>query len=106
MLKTNPTRRRWFQFGLGTLFFVITGVAVWLGLELRVIRARQAFLRAHPRWGTDARYFESAVPRVRLWLGDENVHWILLPFDTSDEELAEAHRLFPEAGSISLVREE
>jgi hypothetical protein len=99
-------RRRWFQFGLGTLFLVVTAFAVWLGLELQFIRARQAWLRDHPRWGLDPTHFQTSVPRWRLWLGDSEVHWIFMPIDSSKDEIDRAHQLFPEVGSISLMRPE
>jgi len=38
-------RRRWFQFGLRTLFVLMTVVALWLAWELSFIRERQAWLR-------------------------------------------------------------
>jgi hypothetical protein len=98
MLDATPNttvRRRWFQFGMGTLFLVVTAFAIWLGLELQFIRAR---------WGLDPAYFQSAVPRWRLWLGDTEVHWIFMPIDSSEDEIDRAHQLFPEAGSISLMR--
>jgi hypothetical protein len=37
----TPPRRRWFQFGLRTLFVVVTVVAVWLGLIVKVVRDRE-----------------------------------------------------------------
>ena len=41
-------RRRWFQFGLRTLFVLMTLVALWLAWELNFIRERQAWLRENP----------------------------------------------------------
>jgi hypothetical protein len=41
-------RRRWFQFGLRTLFIVMTVVALLLAWELSFIRERQAWLRENP----------------------------------------------------------
>ena len=41
-------RRRWFQFGLRTLFVLTTLVALWLAWELSFIRERQAWLRENP----------------------------------------------------------
>ncbi|HEY4310229.1 MAG TPA: hypothetical protein VGN12_12330 [Pirellulales bacterium] len=106
MSKPFAIRRPWLQFGLGTVFLVVTAFAIWLGWELSFIRQRQAWLRVHDSWGLDSQNFQSAVPRWRLIMGDTNVHWILLPLDVTQEELAEANRLFPEAGSISLVQPE
>ena len=40
-----PTPRRWFQFGLLTMFVVVTAAAAllgWLGYRIRDMRARQA----------------------------------------------------------------
>jgi hypothetical protein len=34
MPTTPPTRRRWYQFGLGTMLLLVTVFAIWLGWEL------------------------------------------------------------------------
>jgi hypothetical protein len=36
----EPSRRRWFQFGLRTMFVVVTMFAVWLGYYANWIRQR------------------------------------------------------------------
>ena len=41
-------RRRWFRFGLRTLFVAATAVACWLGYQLNWIRQRHDALRALP----------------------------------------------------------
>jgi hypothetical protein len=49
---TQPTRRRWFQFGLGTLFLALTVVAVCAGLLAnRADRQRAAIKRVLERGG-------------------------------------------------------
>ncbi|MBI2825910.1 MAG: hypothetical protein HYX69_14590 [Planctomycetia bacterium] len=40
----SKPRRRWFQFGLGTMFLLVTLFALWLAWELNFIHQRQAFL--------------------------------------------------------------
>ena len=45
MAATIPTRRRWFQFGLGTMLLLVTIFALplgWLGWQLQIVRSRQA----------------------------------------------------------------
>lgn len=37
-------KRRWFRFGLRTMFVVVTVFACWLGYQLNWIRQRHAFL--------------------------------------------------------------
>ena len=51
MSQAPPTRRRWFQFGLGTMLLLVTVFAVWLGWELSYIREHGLTLRAVPTEG-------------------------------------------------------
>lgn len=39
-----PGKRRWFRFGLRTMFVVVTVLACWLGYELSWVRQRRAVL--------------------------------------------------------------
>ena len=43
---TAPNRR-WFRYGLRTLFVVVTAVACWLAYELNWIYQRHKFLAEH-----------------------------------------------------------
>ena len=53
MRQALPTRRRWFQFGLGTMFLVVTLFAVWLAYEANWMRQRQAFIAAQESSAND-----------------------------------------------------
>jgi len=39
-----PTRRRWFQFGLGSLLALVTVFAVWLGWHMNRVHAQRALV--------------------------------------------------------------
>ena len=61
MSQVPPTRRRWFQFGIGTMLSLVASVAIclgWVVQEMRTVRERQ---------------------RLRLYINDEiggfTVHW-------------------------------
>jgi hypothetical protein len=43
---SETPKRRWFQFGLRTMFVVVTVFAVWFGWELHQIRERDRLLRS------------------------------------------------------------
>ena len=48
MVTPTPTRRRWLQFGIGTLFVVVTiccFLAAWLGHAAAVVREREVLLQ-------------------------------------------------------------
>lgn len=115
-------RRRWFQFGLGTVFVAVTVFAVWLGWELKYIRERKAFLLRVQAQGSQTVYADDPlwkgtttsvairVPRIpfwRRWLGDRPVAIPGWPFQETmsadfDEQKMKALndeilRLFPEA---------
>jgi hypothetical protein len=106
----TPPTRRWFQFGLGTMFVVVTAVAVWLAWELSYIRERQAFLASLQHKNAEVtdnrttwtfthppRAVPPEIPLWRRWLGDRAVDAIDLPpkWSASDRQMAKA--LFPEA---------
>ena len=121
MAHAPPTRRRWFQFSVGTLLLLVTVFAVWLGWELKFIRDRQAWLRENavlvdPEMRPDDVFpggsyvimpplrlpprYEASIPTWRKWLGDEAVPWIIEGEDWTDIDRARAVRLFPEAKLI------
>jgi hypothetical protein len=118
MPQALSTRRRWFQFGLGTLLMVVTLVALVLSWELRLVRKRQdALAMISERQGVVerpigqtvlarrgelcgvARDYESpTLPFWRVWLGDAPVDCFLLPAVTfSKEEMLGIARAFPES---------
>jgi hypothetical protein len=111
MSNAPTTRRRWYQFGLGTLFLVVTVFASWLGWELHVVRERQAIRQRIAESGgkiyssEESEYLltslgmvtECRIPFWREWLGDEPVGFITLKTSASDAELKKARLAFPEA---------
>ena len=110
--------RRWLQFSLGTMLLLVTVFAVWLGWELKFIRERQAWLRrvaddpenlvilstGFEKRGIDYVTYLAlsepvTIPAWRRWLGDQAlISAILAP--SSEIELDDMHRLFPEADLI------
>jgi hypothetical protein len=107
-----PSRRRWFQFGLRTMFVVVTVFAVWLAWELKAVRDRRDFLalidavdlaESKPMFSVflEDRPPLSATPGTipfwRLWLGDKPIEKIHLPLNWSHEQLEKTRSMFPEA---------
>ena len=116
MSQANPPRRRWFQFGLGTMLLVVTALAMWLGWELRYIRARKAWLRDHLPApvltlglqiisGQQLHSDDGVIPFWRRWLGDEAQEQVFLEWDTSAAGRAKARYLFPEAEIFPEIEE-
>jgi hypothetical protein len=113
--------RRWFRFSLRTLFVVVTIVACWLGWNVNIVHQRRAMRSmierrrgevhvAHPTdWDEIRRlerqllhypspvYPDVQVPRLRAFLGDEPIEWIIV---RTEAEVAEARALFPEAQAV------
>jgi len=104
-----PDRRRWFQFSLGTLFVVMTLVALWLAWELNFIRERKAmrrtiaekgFVSTVKEWNSEAgRVSQAKVPFWRVWLGDEAIAMIMLEQGATEFDLEQVRSRFPEANS-------
>ena len=46
MVETTPPRRRWFQFGLRTMFVAVTIVAIFVGYHVNWIQARREAIRS------------------------------------------------------------
>ncbi|HEY1601352.1 MAG TPA: hypothetical protein VGG64_17250 [Pirellulales bacterium] len=113
MTQSPTTRRRWFQFGLSTLFVLVTVLAVWLGWELHIVRERQAIRqriaesggRVYPSEQSESKLLltslgmvtECRIPVWREWLGDEPVGFVRLKTSASYAELKKARLAFPEA---------
>jgi hypothetical protein len=117
--QTTKSRRRWFQFSLGTLFLLVTAFAVWLGWQVNIVRKRQAtrvFIEeqggiarslqdwrpmryppgyAGPRPGANPP--QVSLPFWRQWMGDEPVAEILWPAGSAESKIVQAMAVFPEA---------
>ena len=119
MSQAPPTRRRWFQFGLGTMLLLVTVFAVWLGWELSYIRERRAYAQGCADRGRPCVFVSEAsaqgldklgvalptIPIWRRWLGDEAVVLVGLPTTdfskpidpaTQQQFMDDCERLFPE----------
>jgi hypothetical protein len=113
-IATRPGRR-WFRFGLRTLFVVVTVLCCYLAWETSVVRHRQKALREMQTLGgfqivTAAAYDQqfrgtpigappAKVSLIRRLLGDQAiqeiwVHWYNKPADAEIQRFA---RTFPEA---------
>lgn len=102
-----PPRRRWFRFGLRTMFVLLTlacSVAAWVGYSLNWIRERHAFLEeTHSRKydllaAMDPNELITKSPWLLRAFGERAVYciWTLnKQTDVADGERAK--RLFPEA---------
>jgi hypothetical protein len=97
---TPPTRRRWYQFGLGTMFVAVTVVAIgfdWLNRQVRLVYERRHFRETTALWSGNRGWEWRCVPRISLCrqlLGDEPVERIDVQFE-ADQKRGE--ELFPEA---------
>ncbi len=95
-MPTSP-RRRWFQFGIGTMLVLVTVFALWLGCELKFIRDRKAVIADAAREGSAVPSDDSSgIPFWRRLLGDRAMDLLFLPYYYSDADLDNARRLFPE----------
>lgn len=109
-MTTAVSKRRWLRFSLRTMFVLVTAVALWLGWELSMVRARRAALvelRNDPAVQVfTAAEFESpleppdgaaALSQLRILLGDRSVAVIRFDPGHQQAEVDRAHELFPEA---------
>ena len=100
----DKPKRRWFRFSLRTMFVACTVVAVWLGLVSHKVRERRLAaqntrLYSAEENGEDDRrsYHHPSIPWYRKLMGDRVYRWVQVNDSASDDELANAERLFPEA---------
>ena len=112
MTETKP-KRRWFRFGLRTLFVLVTifGVgAGWVAYQLNLIRQRHQFLDsvsvalvAENLWQAStisqmsAKLTPKPISWVRRVLGDTGTGFIILPPRHDENQIDQANALFPEA---------
>jgi hypothetical protein len=99
------------------MLLLVTAFALWLGLELQVVRERRDFLKMlHELTEATDRQIEddpaavpytvifdlnpqgkASIPFWRRWLGDEAVEQVALPLNSSLEDAKFAITIFPEA---------
>jgi hypothetical protein len=91
----NPApKRRWFRFGLRTLFVVMTLSGCWLGYHLNWIRERHAYL------GNSAAVVSrgsAAAPLSLRMLGEDGITSVTVAGWAANRNPAYARRLFPES---------
>ena len=107
---TPAPKRRWLRWTLGTLFFLLAGVACWLGDELNWIRKRHQALTV---WAAiEARDKDPVAAPGILWVFGEQGHAFLVrvragekrPTPEEQAEKRRIQRLFPEA-TVSWIRQ-
>jgi hypothetical protein len=108
---TTPTRRRWFQFSLATMFVVVTVFAVFVAYHVNWIHQRHELLASERDdfglWPPQMVEMKEARPPSLLWIFGEpgyNVVEVIVndsPEDAITESeldtLRHAQRLFPES---------
>jgi hypothetical protein len=104
MSELPPIRRRGFQFGLRTMFVVVTLFAASLGWELSFIHQREvARMWLFENGGyiipedLSRPIFGSGIPFWRVLMGDESVLIVVLGRDTPQNDRPSFSTLFPEA---------
>ncbi|HEY2838669.1 MAG TPA: hypothetical protein VGJ26_05955 [Pirellulales bacterium] len=112
---TEKSRRRWFQFGLRTMFVVVTVCAAflgWLTWEWRYVHARKACMHKllegiHERgmrigiMRDEDIKMNKGVPFWRRWLGDQAVPMLVyFPSSIPESEVEEIESLLPEVSVI------
>ena len=118
MSEVQPYRRRWFQFGLLGFLLTLAMLGAFLGLitrERSYIRERQRLLKSATNvvplsemdWADYSELLQGepppAIPRFRMWLGDEAV--LIVQF-TGQPQAPEQERIkgyFPEAKLITFL---
>ena len=94
-MEENHKPRRWFRFSLRTMLVLVTLVCLYLGMALNWKRQREAFLKP----GMQVMHDETPAPLLLRIVGARGYGCLILP-EPTDQELAEAKRLFPEADVI------
>ena|GEM_PF-3510493 len=99
--------RRWYQFGLRTMFVAVTLFAIWLGWDLRTIRERKSVKQWIEANGGDCRTlpemkgYPGGLPDESLsawqrWLGGESIFYITLPRMTTEADCSRIKNAFAE----------
>jgi hypothetical protein len=112
MTDTKP-KRRWFRFGLRTLFVLVTIVGLfagWFAYQLNLGRQRRQFLNSNREallaenlWHqeTETHLASQLKPKPISWirrvLGDPGTGFIMLPTKHDQHQVDQANALFPEA---------
>lgn len=91
----NAPKRRWFRFGLRTLFVMVTVVGCWLGYHLNWIRERHAYLGNSA--AVHSRGSAAAAPLSLRLLGEDGVSSVTVAGWAPNRNPAYARSLFPEA---------
>jgi hypothetical protein len=121
---TAPLKRRWFRFGLRTMFVVVTVLAIplgWLVWQMQIVRERKAVLKdlqakASPAEVVDyigletherdpellqlmngANFDYARVSAIRRRLGDETCAVLAVPESFDAKLIDRMERAFPEA---------
>ena len=94
--------RRWFQFGLGTIFVVVTliaGIVAWFAWQIGLVRERERLLGPPVQWLiSTAPENTTRVPWLWRQFVRAPVTEIALPKATfSEDQVRHFERLFPEA---------
>jgi hypothetical protein len=120
MTDTPKRNRRWFQFRLRTFLIFVALFCVaggWFGNQVRIVRQREAMaaapgvdsvMKADSRdnitalWSNGggtlvAHEQKERLPWIRRWLGDRYYLGVSVAQSTSDDEIADYKRAFPEA---------
>ena len=79
----DPPRRRWFTYSLRTFFVLLTVFGVWLGVQVKWIRDRQA---------------------ARAWIRNQNISWYAPSLRGARVEAAApwSLRLLNESGMVAI----
>jgi hypothetical protein len=106
MNEPKPPRRRWFQFGLRTMFVVVAFFAIWLGYQANWVRQRhdaQAWLDEHLSTIPPGAFLDPPIKlswTLRLF-GEEPKGVVFVVIDSKSDDdrqqIKRMRRLFPEA---------
>ena len=99
MYQAPPSRRRWFQFSLGTMFVVVTIVAAWLAWQRGLVRERERLIRPPVQWLiATVPTNTTRVPWLWRQFGAHPIEVIALDkVKFSEDDARHFERLFPEA---------
>jgi hypothetical protein len=126
-MSTAPKHhRRWFQFSLGTMFVVVALAAIGLAWQINVVHQRKIVLNwieenggntyekgvdsPEARTASTPVYVNHAwvsedlrMPAWRRWLGDRPFFFLVVPEESSDEDIRRVRAAFPEPRAIHRV---